>query len=85
MNTSKPWRNSPFTAGKKYRVTRDFKAQRDSFRSSECLIYSHDVYSIYDSCTGYLFKLEGSEDLRIWDVYDDEELEGWRTFLTEEP
>lgn len=84
MNTPKTWRNSPFSAGIKYRVLKDFDAHRDKFKLGEMLIYSKDAYSIYDSCTGYIFQsVDNSEMMRVWDVYDDENLDLWRELFQE--
>ncbi|WP_139340843.1 hypothetical protein, partial [Klebsiella aerogenes] len=76
MNTPTSWRKSPFESGNKYRVLHDFKALRDNFKVDEVLVYTKDVYSIYDSCTGYLFS-DANGATRVWDVYDDDDLDRW--------
>ena len=82
MNTAGSWRNCPFTPGRKYLVLKDFVAHRDRFVAGECLNFSHDAYSIYDSCTGYFFQLELGQ-MKVWDLYDDEMLESWRELFRE--
>ncbi len=39
----RPWRESPFVVGRRYRVRRDFTALRDSFRAGEILTYDSDA------------------------------------------
>jgi hypothetical protein len=79
----RPWRQSPFVVGKSYRVCKDFKCLRDSFRAGEVLIYDSDAYSRYDSYTGYFFSQPGAKQLRAWDLHDDEQLEIWRDLFEE--
>lgn len=79
----RPWRPSPFVIGRRYRVRRDFKALRDSFQAGEVLRYEHDAYSRYDSMTGYFFSQPNAEQLRAWDLHDDEEIECWRELFEE--
>jgi len=79
----RPWRQSPFVAGHRYRVRRDFKALRDSFLAGEELTYDRDAYSRYDGYTGYFFTQLGAGQLRSWDISDDDDLEVWRDLFEE--
>jgi hypothetical protein len=74
----RPWRPSPFAVGQRYRVRRDFQSLRDSFRAGEVLTYERDTWSRYDECTGYVFTQSGTSILRLWDVYDTEDVAVWR-------
>lgn len=79
----RPWRASPFVVGRGYRVRRDFKALRDSFTAGEVLTYESGAYSRYDCQTGYVFSQSGTEQKRVWDLHDDDDLEHWREFFEE--
>jgi hypothetical protein len=72
-----PWRSSPFVVGQRYRVRRDFKSLRDTFRAGEVLTYERDTWSRYDGCTGYVFAQPSTSMPRCWDIYDDEDLALW--------
>lgn len=77
------WRKSPFARGRSYRVRHDFKALRDSFKTGEILIFGKDAYSAYHGYTGYFFSQPGTEELRVWDIHDDEQLDIWRDLFEE--
>ena len=79
----RPWRASPFVVGRGYRVRRDFKALRDSFTAENVLTYESDAYSRHDSQTGYVFSKAGTEQKRIWDLHDKDDLEHWRELFEE--
>ncbi len=79
----RPWRESPFVTGRRYRVRRSFEALRDTFQGGEVLTYERDAYSRYDGLTGYFFSQPGSDRLRAWDISDDQDLETWRQFFEE--
>ena len=79
----RPWRPSPFLAGHRYPVRRDFKALRDSFVAGEEMTFDSDAYSRYDSYTGYFFSQPGVAQLRSWDIHDGDDLEVWRDFFEE--
>ena len=80
-----PWRQSPFVVGHRYRIRRDFQAQRDSFRAGEVLIYDRDAYSRYDGCTGYFFSQLGAPRLRSWDIHDEADLTIWQELFEAMP
>jgi hypothetical protein len=77
------WRESPFEVGRSYRVRKDFKCLRDSFRAGEVLVFVRAAYSRYDNYTGYFFSQPGAQPARVWDIHDDEELEIWRDLFEE--
>jgi len=79
----RPWRVSPFSVGRSYRVRRDFKSLRDAFTAGEVLTYESDAYSHYHGYTGYVFSQAGAEPKRVWDIHDDDDLESWRELLEE--
>jgi hypothetical protein len=79
----RPWRQSPFAAGRRYRVRRDFKALRNSFVAGEVLTYDRDAYSRYDGYTGYFFTQSVTEQLRSWDISDGDDLEVWKDLFEE--
>ncbi len=81
---SNSWRIAPFEPGRAYRVLQDFTALRDRFRAGEVLIYDSDGYSRYDGYTGYFFRQEDGEGLRIWDIADEEDLEIWTSLFAPE-
>ena len=80
-----PWRVGPFKIGARYRVRRDFKALRDSFKAGEVLTYHSDAWSRYDGIAGYFFQQTGKERLRTWDIDDGEDLEIWRELFEQLP
>jgi hypothetical protein len=79
----RPWRKSPFTVGRRYRVRRDFESLRDSFRAGEVLTYDSDAWSRYHEYTVYAFSQPGAHELRVWDIRDDDELDIWRELFEE--
>lgn len=82
MTEHKSWRVPPFVVGQTYKIRLDFTALRDSFCADETLRYTGDAYSVYDSCTGYLF-LDSSGQVRVWDIYDDDDVEIWQKYFLE--
>jgi hypothetical protein len=81
----RPWRKSPFEVGHQYRVRSDFKALRDNFRAGEMLTFERDAYSHYHGYTGYFFSQTGTEQIRVWDIHDGENLSCWRELFEEVP
>jgi hypothetical protein len=86
--TPKGWRPKWFQEGKKYKVIRDIKEELktgrvSSFAPSEVVIFDSEVYSIYDSCTGYIFEpIEPPNSSRkIIDLYDDDNLPAWSDYF----
>jgi hypothetical protein len=79
----RPWRPSPFVAGRTYRVRIDFKSLFDTFQSGEVVKYEGDAYSRYDCITGYFFSQPNVPNGRRWDIHDDEDLETWRKLFEE--
>ncbi|HTA29016.1 MAG TPA: hypothetical protein VK731_00950, partial [Candidatus Cybelea sp.] len=73
-----PWRRCPFKIGARYRVRRDFKALRESFKADEVLTYHSDAWSRYDGITGYFFEQTSTTGMKVWDIDDGEDLEIWR-------
>jgi hypothetical protein len=84
-NDLRPWRDSPFAVGRRYRVRRDFDSLRDRFTTGEILIYQRDAWSRYDEITGYVFSQPHAPGLRVWDLPDGEDLEIWRERFEELP
>ncbi len=78
-----PWRKTPFTVGRRYRVLRSFQALRDSFSVGEILVYKSVGYSRYDGMTGYFFEAQDDPRTRAWDVGDEEDLSVWKTLFEE--
>jgi len=79
----RPPRQSPFVAGRRYRVRRAFKALRDTFAAGEELTYDSDAYILYDGLTGYFFSQPGTARRRSWDISDRDDLEIWRELFEE--
>ena len=79
----RPWRESPFTRGKHYRVRQSFAALRDSFIAGDVLIFDSDAWSRSEGITGYFFRQGGREALRVWDIDDDADLDIWRELFEE--
>lgn len=75
----------PFKTGAVYRVRCDFVALRDTFSAGEILIYDRSAWSRYDGITGYFFRQEGREGLRLWDIEDDADLSVWKELFEEVP
>jgi hypothetical protein len=66
------WRPTPFKTRQLYRTLKAFNSLRDSFQSGEVLEFVSSSYSRYDSSTGFVFKDNGSGELRIFDLHDEE-------------
>jgi hypothetical protein len=79
----RPPRQSPFIVGRQYRVRQDFKAVRDRFLAGQVLKFEGDAYGSSSRCSGYFFSLSGAEQLRVWDVRDDQDLDIWRELFEE--
>jgi hypothetical protein len=77
------WRETPFRAGRSYRVKKTFKALRDDFRKGEILVFSHEGYSRYDGVTGYFFRAPPETSLRAWDIGDDDRTTVWSDLFEE--
>ena len=71
----------PFHIGRQYRVRKDFRALRDTFRAGEVLSFDSAAWSRYDGITGYFFTQEGREGLRLWDIDDDVDVSCWVEFF----
>jgi hypothetical protein len=78
-----PWRECPFTRGRRYRVRQSFDALRDSFTTGEVMTFDSDAWSRYDGFTGYFFRQQGREMLRSWDIDDDADILVWRVLFEE--
>lgn len=81
--TIRPWRTSPFKIGLPYRVQRCFTGLRDNFQAGEVLVYDRDAYSCYDGYTGYFFFQPETQQMRSWDIHDDEQPDIWRDLFEE--
>ncbi|MGE0377267.1 MAG: hypothetical protein AB7I48_13745 [Planctomycetaceae bacterium] len=79
----RPWRECPFTRGRRYRVRQSFVAFRDSFTAGEVLTFDSDTWSRYDGITGYAFRQSGREMLSFWDIDDDADIQIWRELFEE--
>ncbi|WP_395742021.1 hypothetical protein [Prosthecobacter sp.] len=77
--------DGPFKRGHVYRVRQSFAAFRDSFAEGEVLTFYYSAYSCYDSSTGFFFRQQGKEELRVWDVDDGTDVEMWRGLFEEMP
>lgn len=77
--------STPFTQGRRYRVRADFKALRDTFAAGEVMVFDSQAWSRYDGVTGYFFRQDGCERLRVWDMADEENASVWKTLFEEEP
>lgn len=77
--------STPFTPGRQYRVRADFKALRDSFVAGEVLVFDSQAWSRYDGITGYFFRQDGFEGLRVWDIADEQDVAVWATLFEELP
>ena len=64
----RPWRECPFTRGRRYRVRQSFRALRDSFTAGDVLTFDSDAWSGYDGITGYFFRESDRDTLRAWDI-----------------
>lgn len=81
----RPWRECPFTVGRRYRVRCSFAALRDAFTAGDILTFDSDAWSRYDGITGYFFRQQGRETLRVWDIDDDADISVWRELFEELP
>ena len=81
----RPWRDCPFTRGRRYRVRQSFVALRDSFTTADILTFDSDAWSRRDGITGYFFHQPGRETLRVWDIDDDADILVWRELFEELP
>lgn len=81
----RPWRECPFTVGRRYRVRSSFKALRDAFTAGDVLTYEADAWSRYDGITGYFFRQQGGGRLQVWDIDDDADISVWTDLFEELP
>ncbi len=77
------WRKCPFTVGTYYVVLCSFQALRDNFAEGEVLQFEADAWSRYDGITGYFFRQRSSEELRVWDISDNDDISQWNQFFSE--
>lgn len=75
----------PFFVGREYRVRHSFQALRDRFVEGEILIFDSSGWSRYDGITGYFFRSPDQPGLRLWDIYDDEDVGVWKEHFEEMP
>ena len=73
-------KNCPFEKKKPYRIRKTFTSLRDSFSEGETLTFDYDSWSHYDGITGYFFKDANNND-RVWDIYDEEDIEIWEEYF----
>jgi hypothetical protein len=71
----RPWRECPFTVGRRYRVRQSFKALRDAFTAGDVLVYEADAWSRYDGITGYFFHRQDGGRQQVWDIDDDADID----------
>ena len=79
----RPWRECPFTRGRRYRVRQSFAALRDSFTTGDIMTFDSDAWSRYHGITGYFFRQSGHETLRVWDIDDDADIQIWSDLFEE--
>ena len=79
----RPWRECPFTRGRRYRVRQSFAALRDTFTAGDILTFDSDAWSRYHGITGYAFRQPGRETLRVWDIDDDADIQIWQQLFEE--
>lgn len=54
---------------------------RDHFSEGEILSYRYGAWSRYDGIRGFFFATVGMDDMRMWDLPDDESIAMWTTFF----
>ena len=81
----RPWRECPFSRGRRYLVRKSFAALRDSFTAGDILTFDSDAWSRYHEITGYFFRQQGRDTLRVWDIKDDADILIWRELFEELP
>lgn len=62
-----------------------FQALRDRFVEGEMLVFDSSAWSRYDGITGYFFRSPDMSGLRLWDIYDHEDVGIWKEYFEEMP
>jgi len=63
---------SPFIPGVRYRVIANYEELGHKFASGSTVVFVNSAYDPHNGVTRYWFKLEGSDDLNAWHVWDDD-------------
>jgi hypothetical protein len=84
-DTPDPSGDGPFRVGTTYRAKKDFTALRDSFKAGQFLTFIRCGYSWYHGIRGFFFSQPGSDEIRVWDIYDGDDIAIWQELFEEVP
>lgn len=84
-DTPDPSITGPFRVGAIYRAKKDFTALRDRFTAGQLLTFKREGHSWYDGIRGFFFSQPGTDEIRVWDIYDSDDIAIWRELFEEMP